>query len=149
MTICELWWPLMTSIFRKNWYFHVLNTFFSQLLLQYGIRYVLRTSKRYIVRWIHKRPDGSPMEATMFNEIKPCMMYILEPLRTCEMYLSTHHGHLLTLVASNGLHFQKKLIFSCIKCIFLNFYFIMALYMPWGPQKGILLGGQIVLQLRP
>ena len=68
--------------------------------------------------------------AIRVNEIKPCMIYIFEPLRTCKMYLSTHHGHLLTLVASNGLHFQKKLIFSCIKCIFLNFYFIMALYMP-------------------
>ena len=35
-----------------------------------SIIYVLRTSKMYIIRGVHERPDGPPMEATMFNEIK-------------------------------------------------------------------------------
>ena len=35
-------------------------------------------------------------------------MHIFEPLRTCTMYFSTHQGHSWTLVASNGLHFQKN-----------------------------------------
>jgi len=48
------------------------------------------------------------MEAMKLNEIKPYMMYFFVPLRTCTMYLSIHYGHLRTLVASNGLHFQKK-----------------------------------------
>ena len=60
------------------------------------------------------------MEATIFNEIIPYMMYIFEPLRTCTMQLWTHHSHLWTLAASNGLHFQKKLMFSGIKCIFFS-----------------------------
>ena len=63
---------------------------------------------------------GFIMEARILHEIKPYMMYVFQPLRTCTMYLSTHHGHLRTLVASNDLHFQKKLIFSCIKCIFFS-----------------------------
>ena len=53
-------------------------------------------------------------------------MYISEPLRTCTMYLSIHHGHLWTLVASNGLHFQKRLMFSCTKYIFFStFTFVL------------------------
>ena len=49
------------------------------------------------------------MEATMLNQIKPCMMHIFEPLRTCTMYLSTHQGHSWTLLTSNGLHFKKTI----------------------------------------
>ena len=49
--------------------------------------------------------------ATMYNQIKPYMMYIFEPLRTYTMYLSNQHGHSWTLVASNGLHFHKKIMF--------------------------------------
>ena len=33
------------------------------------------------------------MEATMFNQIKPYMMYIFEPLRTCTMHMVTDHSH--------------------------------------------------------
>ena len=40
----------MASIFRKNWDFIEKTAFFAQLFLQYGIRYALRTSKRYIIR---------------------------------------------------------------------------------------------------
>ena len=53
------------------------------------------------------------MEAMKLNEIKPYMMYVFEPLRT----YTIHHCHLWTVVASYGLHFQKKMIFSYIKCI--------------------------------
>ena len=42
----------------------------------------------YIIRGVHERPDGPPMEAMKFNEIKPYMMYIFEPLRTCTMHFS-------------------------------------------------------------
>ena len=77
------------------------------------------------------------MEATMFNEIIPYMMYIFEPLRTCTMYLSTHHGHSLTLVASNGLHFhKKKRCFMWKILLFLNFYSSTWLDLPSGPKEG-------------
>ena len=33
------------------------------------------------------------MEATMFNQINPYMMYVFEPLRTCKMHFVTNHGH--------------------------------------------------------
>ena len=33
------------------------------------------------------------MEATIYNQIKPNMMYIFEPLRKWKMHLFTHHGH--------------------------------------------------------
>ena len=91
---------------------------FSQLLLHNGIIYALRTSKRYIVRGFIGGQMVLQWRPQLFNENKPQMMYIFELLRTCMMYLTTHYGHLLTLVASNGLHFQTKLIFSCKKCIF-------------------------------
>ena len=80
-------------------------------------------------------------------------MYIFEPLRTCTMYLSIHHGHLWTLVASNGRHFQKKIIFSYIKCIFSQFllqYHIR--YTLRTSKRYIVRGfirGQMDLQLRP
>ena len=31
--------------------------------------------------------------ATMFNQIKPYMMYIFEPLRTCTMHMVTNDSH--------------------------------------------------------
>ena len=79
-------------------------------------------------------------------------MYIFEPLRTCTMYLSTHHGHLWTLVASNDLHFQKKMIFSCIKCIFFQLLLQYGIrYALRTSKRYIVRGfirGQMDLQLR-
>ena len=61
------------------------------------------------------------MEATMFNQIKPYMMYVFEPLRTWTMHFVTNHGHSWTLVASNGLKFLKKIVFSNIGWRFSQF----------------------------
>ena len=80
------------------------------------------------------------MEATIFNQIKRYMMYIFEPLRSCTMYLLTCHGHSWTLVASNGLKFLKNRFFKVWEDFFLNVFFSTGSDIPWGPQKGILLG---------
>ena len=60
------------------------------------------------------------MEAAMFDQIKPYMMHIIQPLRTCTMYLWSHNGHFWILVASNGLQIQSKVMFSCMKCLLLQ-----------------------------
>ena len=75
-------------------------------------------------------------------------MYIFEPLRTCTMYLSTHHGHSWTLVASNGLHFHKKWCFMCKILLFLNFYSSTWLDLPSGPKEGKVLRYTLLQDLK-
>ena len=68
--------------------FSCYQAFFSKFCIQHWLTYALRTLKRSIVWVVHQRPNGPSMEATIFNQIKPCIMHIFEPLRKCTMHFS-------------------------------------------------------------
>ena len=73
-------WPLTASKTHKRNFFSFLSKFnlTNELYIAPGPQKGILLGGSLEARW-------PPMEATIFNEIIPYMMYIFEPLRTCTM----------------------------------------------------------------
>ena len=103
MAIHGLGWPLIASNFWKNRIF-MYRMAFSQFNSSLD-KVCLGDLKMVNCFGSSLEARLTSMETTIFNQIKPNMMYIFETFRKRTMHLLTHHGHSWTLVASNGLKF--------------------------------------------
>ena len=110
MAICELWWPLMASIFRKNYIF-IHKCFFSQFLLQYHIRYTLRTSKRYIVRGFIRGQMDLQLRPWTFIQKTPTWCTFLSLSFNVHYHGKLFGRHLWPLMASKNEKYHVLVFF--------------------------------------